>query len=88
MIQTVYTLAAATATQIAVTNRARGYLEVVNIGANPATLGFANTITAGQGVPLYANGGSYYFGDNPAMAPAGEVWAISTAGTTLVVVEG
>jgi hypothetical protein len=90
--QAVVVLPAGTATQLAAANPARRTLAVVNIGTNPATMGFANTVVAGQGWPLAAanaaggQGGGFEW---PAQAVhGGAVWAVSAAGTSIVVLEG
>jgi hypothetical protein len=89
MRMTVYALPAATPVQVAFAYQKRGYLDIQNIGAtNPATIGFTSAITAGQGMLLLQNGGSYDWGPDTAMCPVGEVWAVSAAGTTIAVMEG
>jgi hypothetical protein len=88
----VVTLAAGVATQVVAANANRRALAIANIGAGLASMGFANTVTAGAGWPLASagtpgdQGGGYEW---PAAAVhTGAVWAISAAGTTLAVMEG
>lgn len=88
MKQTTYTLVAATSTLIAAADNRRGYLAILNRGAGDADIGLGEAAVAGAGWPLYAGGGGFTWTEQKAFAPVGEVYAISTAGTTLVVMEG
>lgn len=88
----VVTLTAGVATQIAAANANRRALGVANIGTGLAAMAYANTVTVGAGWPLAAagslgdQGGGYEWA--PQAVHTGAVWAISTAGTTLAVMEG
>lgn len=91
--QTVVTLAAATNTQLLAANASRRYLLIVNIGTGDAWLAFGSTAAvAATGYPLPAaaaaggQGGGYSC--DASTVPSGAIQAISTAGTTLVVLEG
>lgn len=87
MKQTIYTLTAATSTQVAAASIGRRYLSIINIGAtNPASLGFEGVAVAGSGWPLAVAGPPLTMQDNH--THAGAVHAISTAGTTIAVLEG
>lgn len=85
---TVVTLTAATDATVAAANPYRKYLAIVNIGGtNPATLNFNAAAVAGQGWLLSTNGTTKLeFASG--VVPVGAVHAISTSGTTLVVLEG
>lgn len=89
---TVVTLPAGTATQLVAANANRRYLALSNIGTGLGTVGFANTITAGNGWPLAAAasagaaGGNFTF--HPESVHTGAVWGVSAAGTTVAVLEG
>lgn len=86
-----YTLAAGVAQQIASANGGRGYFMVQNTGVNPATIAPNAVPTAAAGVGLDAasaaggQGGSY---ECIEVVPTNPFFAISAAGTTLVVCEG
>lgn len=92
-IQTVHTLPAGTAVQIVGRNHLRRFLGVQNIGTGHATIGFSASVTAANG---WAIGAALVLGQQGGSLTLGvgefihhdPVWAISTAGTTLVVLEG
>jgi len=88
----VVALPAGTPTRIAAASARRSSLAVANIGTGLASLGFASTVTAGNGWPLAAasasgdQGGAYEW--PTAAIHTGEVWAVSAAGTAVAVMEG
>lgn len=88
MHQTVYTLDAATSTLIAAADNKRGFLAIQNIGTDDATLGLGAAAVAGSGWLLSSGGGGYTWSEQRQFCPVGEVYAISTVGTTIVVMEG
>ena len=83
-------LPAATSTLLTTSQGSRQTFKVVNIGTNPATMSFDSAAVAGEGWPLApadeagGQGGGIDFEN----APANSVYAISTLGTTLCVMEG
>lgn len=84
------TLAAGTPVSVVASgNRLRA---IINIGTNPATLGTTSAVAAGVGIPLAAapiaggQGGGFSFDDLPTLQ--GDLYAVSTLGTTLAVMEG
>lgn len=90
-VMTAVTLAANTPVKVLSANANRKLLTVQNTGnGGPLSFGFA-TLTPGQGISLDAasvaggEGGSYEFKD---VMPMDEIWAVSLAGTTMVVMEG
>ena len=86
--QSVVTLAAGVSTTVVpAVALGRNYLAIMNIGANEASLGFSATAVAGAGWPLYASGGGYTM-TNGEGVPTNLITAISTLGTTLVVLVG
>lgn len=90
--QTVVSLTAATDTTLVAANPNRKYLAIVNIGTGLVSLAWNQAATAGQGWPLTAaasagdQGGALIF--EASSMPIGEVHGISTAGSTVVVLEG
>jgi hypothetical protein len=87
--QTVVTVPAATSTQLVRPNGRRTFLTLQNRGANDAALAFqadaVPTATA-TGYILYGNGGGLAM-DGMTVSQDG-ISAYSTAGTTIVVLEG
>jgi hypothetical protein len=59
---------------------------LINPGAGDAFFGFASTVTAANGWPLYASGGGFTWALGE--APAGAIYVFSTAGTTIIAKEG
>ena len=92
VVQTVVTLTATVDATIVAANSNRKYLAIININTGLATLAFDTAAVAGQGWPLSAaasagdQGGAVVFEASAITQQA--VHAISTAGTTLVVLEG
>ncbi|MET4190714.1 MULTISPECIES: hypothetical protein [unclassified Bradyrhizobium] len=89
----VYVLAPGVARQIAAQNKGRRYLLVQNVGnANPATIKTDTNPSAqadGMGLdPATTAAGGQGGSWEPAMVPSNAINAISTLGTTLVVIEG
>lgn len=90
--QTVVALAAATDTVLVASHDTRKYLAIINIGTNPASLNFDAVAVAGQGWPVNAasvagqQGGAITWESSG--VHKGAVHGISTAGTTIVVLEG
>lgn len=90
--QTVVTLTATVDNTIVAANPLRKYLAIINIGTGLATLAFDAAATAGSGWPLSEaasageQGGAIIF--EASAMPLNAIHAISTAGTTLVVIEG
>jgi hypothetical protein len=89
LIRTV-ALPAAAVTTVASAWSGRKVLRIINIGINPATLGTVATVAAGDGWPLDPAGavGGQGGGIDFEEAPDAVIYAISTAGTTLCVMEG
>ncbi len=86
--QRVVTLPAGVSTALApAVTSGRNYLGFTNIGAGDAFLGFDATAVVNSGWPLYASGGGMTF-TNAEGVPTNAVTAISTAGSTVVVLEG
>lgn len=87
--QTVATVTSA-ATEIVKRNVQRNYLCVQNVGTNDLTIGFTSTITDGNGTVLSPGGigkqGGFF--EWKEFIPTNPVYAISAAGTTIVVLEG
>lgn len=83
-------LSAGVAAKVVNADMSRKLLTIQNVGLNPLSFGFA-TLAAGGGISLdpasaaNGEGGSYEFKD---VIPGSEIWAISAAGTTIVVMEG
>lgn len=90
--QTVVSLTAATDTTLVAANPLRKYLAIVNIGTGLVSLAWNTAAVAGQGWPLTAagvagdQGGALIF--EASAMPFGAVHGISTAGSTVVVLEG
>lgn len=90
--QTVVSLTAATDTTLVAANPLRKYLAICNIGTGLVSLAFNVAAVAGQGWPLAEaassgeQGGSFIF--EASAVPMGEIHGISTAGSTVVVIEG
>ena len=83
--QSVVSLTAATDAPLVAANPLRKYLALQNIGAGDATLAFDVAAVAGQGF-LLAAGATLTF-ESTGM-PINSIHAISTPGSTVVVVEG
>jgi hypothetical protein len=83
--QTVVALTAGADATLIAANPKRRFLAVANIGTNPATLAFDVAAVAGQGWPLAAGASFPWDG---ASVPTNALHAISTAGSTVVVLEG
>lgn len=81
---------AATVTVVSSASDGRPGKKIINIGVNPATLGSTDAVTAGNGWPLAAadEAGGQGGGIDLDRAPGGAIYAISTLGTTLCVMEG
>lgn len=95
MTGTSVALSAATPTRVLAANNQRQYLALQNAGGtNPLTVAFSKTIVAGAGVNLDpasaadGQGGSVVWDGNVGSVPSGEIWAISTSGSTISIVEG
>lgn len=90
--QTVITVPAATSTLLIAANPRRDYLAFQNIGAGDANLGFAGSASADTGWSLDAasaagrQGGSMVW-EGSSICPT-SVYAYSTVGTSIVVLEG
>lgn len=90
--QTVVTVPAATNTSLVVFNPLRKYLAIANIGTGQGSLAFDKTAVVNQGYPLApaaslgAQGGGLLW--EAGAVPLNGVNVISTAGTTVVVLEG
>lgn len=87
LVQRVVTLAAGVSTEIAPAAIGRNYLGIMNIGTGDASLAFSATAVAGQGWLVASGGGGMTF-TNAEGVPSNQVTAISTAGTTIVILEG
>ena len=94
MVVTNVTLTAAAAGVLVVpSNKARVSLTIQNTGTGSATIGFDAAPTAGTGLSLDpaagagGQGGSRVW-DGTDRIPSDAIWAFSTAGTTLTVIEG
>jgi hypothetical protein len=87
LTQRVVTLAAGTSTQLAAKVTFRGYLAIQNIGGNDATVNFDAPAVSGQGWLLAAGGGGMTWANGEGV-PTNQLTAISTSGTTIVVIEG
>ena len=82
----VYALAAGTDTLVAPENRQRKWLLAINDGAAVCYLQLqGKTAVASQGIRLNQDGGNWEI--NSTNPYTGEIRAISTAGTTLLVIE-
>lgn len=79
-------VAGATAVAVVANNGSRKTLTLLNDGTNDAYYGFANTVTASTGMPLYAGGGGFSWGLGEADPRA--IYVFSTAGTTIKAKEG
>lgn len=88
--QTVRTLAAATPTLLVASNPRRKFLGLQNPGAGDVTLAFGDApgaaLVAGLGWQLYASGGGFSW--DGLTVPTEAVYGISTAASTVIVVEG
>jgi hypothetical protein len=87
--QTVITVPAATSTLLIRANGRRSFLTLLNTGTADAFLAFAPDTTptaAATGYTLYANGGG--LGMDGLTVSQDAISAYSTAGTTVVVLEG
>ena len=90
--QTVVTLTAATDTTLAAANPLRKYLAVCNINTGLVSLAFDKAAVAGQGWPLSGassagdQGGAMIWESSAVTTQA--LHGISTAGSTVVVLEG
>lgn len=69
----------------------RNYLCIQNVGSNDLTFGFDNTITSGNGTVLSPGGlgkqGGFFIWEKN-FIPANPIYAISAAGSTIIVLEG
>lgn len=92
MRATSVTLVAATARLVVAANPYRQYLFIQNTGATgPLTIGFDSTPTAGAGPsldPATGAGGQGGALEYINRVPTNAIYAISTAGTTMTVIEG
>jgi hypothetical protein len=85
------TLAPGVAVQLVGQNFNRHFLVLQNTGTGAVTIGFGAAPVAGLGISLdpasaaTGQGGSYEF---KKVIPSDAIWAISTAGSTVVAVEG
>ena len=83
------TLSPGVPTKVIGANFGRHYLMIQNVGTNPLSFGMAS-LSPGQGIGLdgagaaNGQGGSYEF---RRYVPGDEIWAVSAAGTTIVVLE-
>jgi hypothetical protein len=85
-ISTTPIAANATAVQVVAANPARKTLTLINDGTGDAYYGYASTVTAATGMPLYANGGGKEWGLGETDPRA--VYVFSVPGTTVRVSEG
>lgn len=82
---------AGTATRIVAASPGRVLLAIANTGTAPAAIGTSNAVTATTGWPLAAaaaagdQGGAYEWSETA--VHGGELWAFSTAGTTIAVMQ-
>lgn len=85
------TLAPGAPVQIVPLRRDRATLFLQNTGTNALTIGFGEAPVAGKGMTLdpasaaNGQGGAFYVDQR---APIDAVFAVSTAGTSIVVIEG
>jgi hypothetical protein len=79
-------VAAATGAVVIAANANRKTLCLINPGAGDAFFGFASTVNAATGWPLYAGGGGFTWALGE--APTGAVYVFSTVGTTIIAKEG
>jgi hypothetical protein len=90
--QSVVTLTATVDNTIVAANPLRKYLAIVNIGTGLVTLAFDQAAVAGSGWPLAAAGGAGQQGGaivfEASALPMNAIHAISTAGSSVVVIEG
>jgi hypothetical protein len=90
--QTVVSVPAATDTVLVAFNPLRKYLAIANIGTGLASLGFDQVAVVNSGYPLApaaslgAQGGGLVW--EAGVVPLNGMHCISTAGTTVVVLEG
>ena len=75
-----------THTQLVANNASRKFLTIQNIGANLATLGFGANAVANSGYFMYANAILTFNTSN--FVPSQSVYAYSTLGTSLTILEG
>lgn len=94
LVQTNITLSAGVASgAIVPASTARVSLTIQNTGTGSATIGFGSAPTAGLGLSLdpasaaAGQGGSRVW-DGSDRVPSDAIYAISTAGTTLTIIEG
>lgn len=94
IVQTNVTLSAGVASgQIVAASNSRVSLAIQNTGTGSATIGFGSAPTAGLGLSLdpaaaiNGQGGSRVW-DGTDRIPSDAIYAISTAGSTLVIIEG
>ena len=90
-VTTVVTLSAGVATKLVSRNVSRQYLAVQNTNTGSATITFQASPVAGAGLsldPASAAGGQGGSWEWSVSVPTQPVYAISTAGTVLVVIEG
>ena len=92
LTQTIKTLTAGISLQLAAANKNRRYLGIVNIGTSQASLGVGTAAILNQGWPLVAadslgaQGGALLWEGNA--IPTQAFYAIASAVTTIVVLEG
>lgn len=88
---TVVTLSANTASILVPRNINRQYLAIQNVGTGAVTIAFAANPTVGSGLgldPASSLGGQGGTWEWSASVPTQPIYAISTLGTVVVVVEG
>jgi hypothetical protein len=89
IVSTPVTLSAGTAAQLVAANFTRRLLTLQVTGTGAATFGFGHAPTAGAGLSLNAASSAGGEGGSYEVSNVGDsIWAISTAGTTVVVLEG
>jgi hypothetical protein len=91
MTSTPITLAPAAGAPLVDANLRRAYLAVQVTGANPATVDFGAIPTAGAGITLDGGTGAATQGGSWEWVfsiPTEALYGFSTAGTTIVVIEG
>lgn len=90
--QTIVSIPAATSSPVIAANRSRRFLGIQNIGTDRANLGFAGSATVDSGWALASGGAAGDQGGALTLSSTeavhtGAIYAYSTAGTTLVVLE-
>lgn len=91
LVQTVVTLSPGVVTSIIPRNALRNYLCIQNVGSNDLQFGFTNTLVAGNGTTLSPGGlgkqGGFFLWERN-WVPDNSIYAVSTTGTTIIVLEG